>query len=88
MRALLLCLLLVISALHLCAQDTLHLYRVEPILVAHAQNDYLHDRPLVEALENGFTSIEVDVYLRRSDRLLVAHWPTGTWFKKNPIEEL
>ncbi|MFW5659295.1 MAG: hypothetical protein ACOCZ8_04875 [Bacteroidota bacterium] len=88
MRVLLFCLLLAVSALHLCAQDTLHLYRVEPIPVAHAHNDYLHQRPLIDALENGFTSIEVDVYLRKSDRLLVAHWPTGTWFNKRPIEEL
>ena len=38
----------------------------------HAHNDYEHDRPLVAALEAGFTSIEVDVWAL-DGRLLVAH---------------
>jgi hypothetical protein len=41
-------------------------------LNAHAHNDYEHKRPLFEALENGFTSIEADVHLVNG-RLLVAH---------------
>jgi hypothetical protein len=41
---------------------------------AYAHNDYWHKRPLFDALDNGFTHIEADVYLRRS-RLLVAHRP-------------
>ena len=39
---------------------------------AHAHNDYEHDRPLFEALENGFTSIEADVHLVNG-KLLVSH---------------
>jgi hypothetical protein len=39
---------------------------------AHAHNDYLHARPLRDALENGFASVEVDIFLR-GDELLVAH---------------
>lgn len=39
---------------------------------AHAHNDYLHRRPLHEALENGFVSIEADVHLKKG-KLLVAH---------------
>jgi hypothetical protein len=39
---------------------------------AHAHNDYLHKRPLLEALELGFASVEADVFLREND-LLVAH---------------
>jgi glycerophosphoryl diester phosphodiesterase len=39
---------------------------------AHAHNDYEHDRPLFEALENGFVSIEADVHLVNG-RILVAH---------------
>jgi hypothetical protein len=39
---------------------------------AHAHNDYLHKRPLLEALELGFASVEADVFLRDHD-LLVAH---------------
>jgi len=33
-----------------------------PIANAHSHNDYNHDRPLYEALENGFMSIEIDVH--------------------------
>lgn len=39
---------------------------------AHAHNDYLHRRPLHDALERGFNSVEVDVHLV-GDELLVAH---------------
>lgn len=38
----------------------------------HAHNDYEHDRPLHDALELGFCSIEVDIYLQ-GDELLVGH---------------
>jgi glycerophosphoryl diester phosphodiesterase len=43
-----------------------------PLPHAHAHNDYLHDRPLFEALQHGFTSIEVDIHLKDGD-LLVGH---------------
>ena len=39
---------------------------------AHAHNDYLHERPLFDALENGFRSMEADVYTV-GDSLYVAH---------------
>jgi hypothetical protein len=39
---------------------------------AHAHNDYEHDRPLLDALSYGFTSVEADVYLV-DGQLLVAH---------------
>lgn len=39
---------------------------------AHAHNDYEHARPLLEALDHGFCSIEADVWLV-GGRLLVAH---------------
>jgi hypothetical protein len=38
----------------------------------HAHNDYEHDRPLLDALENGFCSVEVDIWLQ-PEGLLVAH---------------
>ena len=41
---------------------------------AYAHNDYWHKRPLFDALDNGFTHIETDVYLRHS-KLMVAHLP-------------
>ncbi|MFE6511121.1 phosphatidylinositol-specific phospholipase C/glycerophosphodiester phosphodiesterase family protein [Nocardioides sp. NPDC057767] len=39
---------------------------------AHAHNDYEHERPLFDALEHGFTSVEADVWLVDGE-LLVAH---------------
>ena len=43
-----------------------------PLPNAHAHNDYEHDRPLFDALDHGFTSIEADIYLVDGD-LFVAH---------------
>ena len=42
------------------------------LMQAHAHNDYYHKRPLFDALERGFCSVEADVYLR-DGKLLVAH---------------
>jgi hypothetical protein len=39
---------------------------------AHAHNDYNHTRPLLDALEQGFGSVEADVFLV-NDELLVGH---------------
>jgi hypothetical protein len=43
-----------------------------PLRNAHAHNDYLHKRPLFDALDQGFTSIEADIFLVEGE-LLVAH---------------
>ncbi|MEM9692847.1 MAG: hypothetical protein AAGA56_09905 [Myxococcota bacterium] len=40
--------------------------------VAHAHNDYEHDRPLEDALARGFRSVEVDIH-QRGDDLVVSH---------------
>lgn len=45
---------------------------VKPWPRAHAHNDYEHARPLLDALEQGFGSVEADVYPINGD-LLVAH---------------
>ncbi|MCD6339453.1 MAG: phosphatidylinositol-specific phospholipase C/glycerophosphodiester phosphodiesterase family protein [Verrucomicrobia bacterium] len=47
---------------------------VEPIPLprAHAHNDYEHARPLLDALDCGFCSVEADVHLV-DGKLLVAH---------------
>src|SRR5436853_4533789 len=50
---------------------------VEPAAVkllknAHAHNDYEHARPLLDALDHGFCSVEADIHLVRGD-LLVGH---------------
>ncbi|MET9663571.1 hypothetical protein ABZY11_43800, partial [Streptomyces sp. NPDC006510] len=42
---------------------------------AHAHNDYLHTRPLYDALTHGFTSVEADIFLVDGE-LLVAHEAT------------
>lgn len=39
---------------------------------AHAHNDYEHARPLMDALAQGFTSVEADIHLVNGE-LLVAH---------------
>jgi len=49
---------------HARAQDVLHR--------AHAHNAYEHARPLLDALDRGFLSVEVDVHLI-GDSLYVAH---------------
>jgi len=47
-------------------------HAVEPLANAHAHNDYEHERPLLDALAQGFTSVEADVHLIGKE-LLVAH---------------
>jgi len=47
---------------------------VRPLPRAHAHNDYEHGRPLFDALDHGFTSVEADIYLV-GDQLLVGHDP-------------
>src|SRR5215210_7907450 len=39
---------------------------------AHAHNDYEHARPLLDALDRGFGSVEADIFLV-DGALLVAH---------------
>ena len=43
-----------------------------PLPAAHAHNDYLHKRPLLDALSHGFCSAEADIFLVDGE-LLVAH---------------
>lgn len=43
-----------------------------PLLRAHSHNDYNRRRPLVDALREGFFSVEADLVLRNG-RILVAH---------------
>ncbi|MBT5600187.1 MAG: hypothetical protein HOJ62_16330 [Planctomycetaceae bacterium] len=45
---------------------------VVPQSRAHAHNDYYHKRPLLDALQHGFTSVEADVILQEGD-LMVGH---------------
>jgi hypothetical protein len=43
-----------------------------PLTGVHAHNDYLHARPLFDALDQGFCSVEADIFLV-DGKLLVAH---------------
>ena len=45
---------------------------VSPLPNAHSHNDYQHGRPLLDALDQGFCSVEADIHLV-DGRLLVAH---------------
>ncbi|MFB8038924.1 phosphatidylinositol-specific phospholipase C/glycerophosphodiester phosphodiesterase family protein [Streptomyces sp. NPDC056004] len=50
-------------------------HRTRALPRAHAHNDYLHPRPLHDALAHGFTSVEADIFLVDGE-LLVAHEAT------------
>ncbi|WP_328745343.1 phosphatidylinositol-specific phospholipase C/glycerophosphodiester phosphodiesterase family protein [Streptomyces sp. NBC_00285] len=47
-----------------------------PLWRAHAHNDYDHPRPLFDALDHRFGSVEADIFLV-GDQLLIAHDATG-----------
>ncbi|WP_328368991.1 phosphatidylinositol-specific phospholipase C/glycerophosphodiester phosphodiesterase family protein [Streptomyces sp. NBC_00445] len=47
-------------------------YHPRPLWRAHAHNDYEHPRPLLDALDHRFGSVEADIWLV-GDQLLVAH---------------
>ncbi len=51
-----------------------------PLPNAFAHNDYWHKRPLYDALDNGYTNIEADVFLRGKN-LIVAH--LNPYFKQH-----
>jgi len=53
----------------------------------HSHNDYLQKTPLMEAVNLGFGSIEIDICLTKKNELKVAHIP---WFLsgKKDVEEL
>jgi len=44
----------------------------KPLPQAHAHNDYEHARPLFDALDHGFCSVEADIWLT-PDGLLIGH---------------
>ncbi|MFG2806153.1 phosphatidylinositol-specific phospholipase C/glycerophosphodiester phosphodiesterase family protein [Streptomyces massasporeus] len=51
-----------------------HTHRPRPLWRAHAHNDYEHPRPLLDALDHRFGSVEADIHLV-DGQLLVAHDP-------------
>jgi hypothetical protein len=55
-----------------------------PLLNGFAHNDYRHKHPLFDALDNGFTNIEADIFLRDTT-LVVAHF--CPWFREGKTLE-
>lgn len=53
-------------------RDSASTYNNMPIPHGFAHNDYLHKHPLHDALANGFTNIEADIFLKNG-KLIVAH---------------
>ncbi|GAB3914485.1 hypothetical protein GCM10028803_60030 [Larkinella knui] len=63
------------------------LANVVPLPNAHAHNDYEQSRPLWDALDHGFTSVEADVYAK-NDTLYVAHNRPAFWNPDKSLENL
>jgi UDP-2,3-diacylglucosamine pyrophosphatase LpxH len=64
----------VFCAQFLNAADAHAALEAQPLPRAHAHNDYHHPRPLLDALDHGFCSVEADIFLV-GDQLLVGHLP-------------
>jgi alkaline phosphatase len=56
----------------------------EEFFPLHSHNDYLRQRPLHQALENNFGSVEADIWLRGRS-IQVGHYP---WQLKGGLEEM
>ncbi|HWZ35137.1 MAG TPA: phosphatidylinositol-specific phospholipase C/glycerophosphodiester phosphodiesterase family protein [Mucilaginibacter sp.] len=56
-----------------------------PLPNAFAHNDYSHKRPLYDALDNGYTNIEADIFLKDGN-LVVAH--INPFFKQHRTLEI
>lgn len=53
-------------------QDLLNTQQATPLPNAYSHNDYWQKRPLLDALNNGYTNIEVDIF-KIGDEFVVAH---------------
>lgn len=58
----------------------------KPLSRAHSHNDYEHKRPLHDAIDCGFCSVEADIWLVKG-QLLVAHTPLK-WDTERTLEKL
>ncbi len=70
--------LLIFWRLTVCGQSV-------PLPNAFAHNDYFHKHPLYDALDNGYTNIEADIFLK-DDELIVAH--INPYFKDSHTLEI
>jgi len=77
---------ILILVLLVAAQFKCYSQSFPPLLNGFAHNDYCHKRPLYDALDNGFTNIEADIFLK-DNKLIVAH--VFPYFKgKRTLERL
>ncbi len=65
-------LMVVVTTTSLTLTSRLAWAQPTPLIHAHSHNDYEHARPLSDALDHGFCSVEADIYLV-DGQLLVAH---------------
>lgn len=63
---------LFLFVVNLPAQQTTQRHAETLLANGHAHNDYFHKRPLLDALDSGFCSVEADVFLHDNE-LKVAH---------------
>lgn len=70
--SLLTALVLLASSWMLTAKTVADVSGTKPLPRAHAHNDYEHPRPLMDALDQGFCSVEADIFLV-DGKLLVGH---------------
>ncbi|MEM7040837.1 MAG: hypothetical protein AAF570_27995 [Bacteroidota bacterium] len=53
---------------------TAHAQALQLLPNGHSHNDYTRQNPLQDALDNGFTSLEIDVYSKKG-QIRVSHFP-------------
>lgn len=59
-----------------------------PLPNAFAHNDYFHERPLYDALDNGYTHIEADVFLYNGKLVVAHHNPIFKCKRERTLEAL
>lgn len=64
--------IIILSCLFFLFTLTIIKAQIQIVRGGHSHNDYYQNRPLLDALDNGMVSIEVDIFLR-DGRLLVGH---------------
>jgi len=79
----------ILSLIILCFSQRVYLNaQAVPLPAAHAHNDYNHERPLLDALTYGFTSIEVDVLLIDGELYVGHEMPESSIHNLNTLNEL
>ncbi|MFD8494155.1 phosphatidylinositol-specific phospholipase C/glycerophosphodiester phosphodiesterase family protein [Amycolatopsis sp. NPDC059657] len=85
-RKLLAAVLAVLATATLASAPASASHQVRPLAQAHAHNDYEHARPLFDALDQGFSSVEADIFL--VDGLLLVGHTAGDLKPDRTLESL